>query len=118
MAQYTIKTCSFIKNLHFDFFKAGLTTPIGVEIMNNVSVCLDHKRYRSKPDKYETAEISAKIGKRVKSYSGEKMDCFVQDVLAGQTFCPATFKNGFRKKDGFDQMQMFVLDIDKGISYS
>ena len=30
----------------------------------------------------------------------------------GHTFCPATFKNGIRKKENFEQQQFFALDFD------
>ena len=47
-----------------------------------------------------------------------KICSFVQDVgKNGYTFSPATFLNGSKKIDNFEQMQILVLDFDGGISY-
>jgi hypothetical protein len=42
------------------------------------------------------------------------------DAIAakGHTFTPATFHNDSRKTENFKQMQLLVLDIDKGLSWS
>lgn len=87
--------------------------------MYEVKVSLDKERYDSKPTGNEAAKINYRIGNSV-----EVLKCptsvyeFVQKVgQCGYTFSPATFSNGTKKIDDFEQMQMLVLDFDGGVSY-
>lgn len=87
--------------------------------MYEVKVSLDKERYDSKPTSNEAAKINCRIGNSV-----EVLKCpasvykFVQKVgQYGHTFSPATFSNGTKKIDDFEQMQMLVLDFDGGVSY-
>lgn len=87
--------------------------------MNEIKVSLDKVGFTSKPDGSEAAQISVRIGRNT-----ESLKCpvsvyeFAYKVGAcGCTFSPATFLNGSRKTENFEQMQMMVLDFDGGITY-
>jgi len=87
--------------------------------MSSVRISLDNISYKSKADCTDhVAHISNRIGKQIKNLSPKDMLEYLARIGAGgQTFCPATFKNRMRKKDNFEQMQLFVLDFDGRISY-
>lgn len=81
--------------------------------MNEIKVCLDSARCYSKPEGDMIIKISDRIGRQTKLLDSENIKGFVGDVgLDGHTFCPATFNNVKRKKEHFEQMQLFVLDFD------
>jgi hypothetical protein len=78
-----------------------------------VKVCLDNKCYLVKPKDAEAGQISKRIGGQIEWIDSKNIIRFAKDVgLDGRTFCPATFKNAVRKKDNFEQIQLFVLDFD------
>ena len=87
--------------------------------MNEIKISLDNKSYDSKPVSSEAARINKRIGKGVEILdSSDKVCSFVKAIgQNGRTFSPATFLNGSKKIDNFEQMQMLVLDFDGGISY-
>jgi hypothetical protein len=87
--------------------------------MTKLKVCLHPKEYKEKPTGFEVAKISSEIGK-----CDEKLNCptsiyeFAYDVgMSGKTFSPATFTDGSRGQENFEQMQLMVLDFDGGVSY-
>lgn len=81
--------------------------------MNSIRVCLDRVSYYSKPEGNAIAQISERIARKSIRLTEDNIRGFVGDVgLDGHTFCPATFKNGKRNKENFEQMQVFVLDFD------
>ena len=87
--------------------------------MYNINVCLDTVGYELKPESSEIGQISNRIGKSV-----DELSCpssyynFVHNVgQCGHTFTPATFNNETRAEKNFEQMQLFVLDFDGGISH-
>lgn len=81
--------------------------------MNSIRVCLDRVSYYSKPEGKAIAQISDRIARQTIRLTADNIRGFVGDVgLDGHTFCPATFKNGKRNKENFEQMQLFVLDFD------
>ena len=85
----------------------------GVVKMNNVRVSFDSVSYYAKPKGNAVAQISSRIGSQTKSLNSDNIRGFIGDVgLDGHTFCPATFKNGKRNKENFEQQQFLVLDID------
>lgn len=85
--------------------------------MNSIKVSLDSTQYSSKPKDGEIGKISNRIARYKTTVNPDNMESFVKAVGEhGQTFCQATFANGTRKKDSFEQMQLFVLDFDGGIS--
>ena len=86
--------------------------------MNNIMVCMDPVGYGSKPQKYEIANISSRIANNVKHLNVENIKAFAEDVgQHGNSFTPATFKNGIRKVDSFEQMQLLALDFDNGVTF-
>lgn len=82
--------------------------------MNGFKVSYDGSmRYKVKPNKYDTAMISDRIPHCVKTVNTDQIQSFVGLVSKkGMPFCPATFTNGVRKKDNFDQLQLLTLDFD------
>jgi hypothetical protein len=88
--------------------------PKGVKNMEKIKVCLDRFPFALKPTNEEAASISKRIGREVKEFTtSESIHAFVRDVcLDGRTFCPATFKDGRRCKENFEQQQFFALDFD------
>lgn len=87
--------------------------------MNEIKISLDKKRYDSKPVSVEAARINNRIGKSVEILdSSDKVCSFIKEVgQNGCTFSPATFSNGSKKIDNFEQMQILVLDFDGDISF-
>lgn len=87
--------------------------------MYEIKVSLDEERYGSKPTSNDAAKINYRIGGSVEVLNcPASMQEFVQKVgQYGHTFSPATFSNGSKKIDNFEQMQMLVLDFDGGVSY-
>ncbi|QDR79619.1 hypothetical protein [Sporomusa termitida] len=81
--------------------------------MNDIKISLDHMRYSSKPDKWEAKEIHSRIGRKVKQLDRKYIRSYIESIgQYGQTFCPATFKNGENRKENFEQMQLLVLDFN------
>lgn len=82
--------------------------------MNTIKVSYDKNSFLSKPGQPDAARISKRIGKSVKEIqSVAELKEFISDVSRdGHTFCPATFKDGKRDKDHFEQQQIFALDFD------
>jgi hypothetical protein len=85
--------------------------------MNSINLSYDHAAFLSKPTTEDAARISKRIGRFKTQLTPAELHAFVRDVsLDGRTFCPATFKNGKRSKESFEQQQLFALDFDGGIS--
>ena len=81
--------------------------------MDKIKVSLDEEGFRDKPKDEAIGKISNRIGASIKEVSCINMKKFALVVgRGGYTFCPATFKNGKRSKDNFEQQQMFALDFD------
>ena len=87
--------------------------------MIDIRVSLDSVGYTSKPPDSEVGKISNRIGGAV-----QVLNCpasyyeFVQKVGGqGYTFSPATFENGVRAQNNFQQMQLLVLDFDGAVSH-
>ncbi|WP_313256633.1 hypothetical protein [Lacrimispora sp.] len=80
-----------------------------------VTVSLDDKEYKKKPDGKEYALITKRIARNPISIDVEEL----ADVVGnkGQTFCLAVFKCGERSSENFEQMQLFALDFDTGIPF-
>jgi len=87
--------------------------------MNKIKVSLDTVGYLSKPKDSTIATISNRIPKNIKLINQDNISAFVSDIaLDGYSFCPATFKNGLRRKENFEQQHLFALDFDGKISTS
>lgn len=82
--------------------------------MDNVKVSLDQMENWEKPQGKEIARIHNRLASSIKELrSPADIRNFTFAVgRDGHTFCPATFKNGKRSKDNFEQQQMFALDFD------
>jgi len=83
--------------------------------MDKIKVTLDRELFWNKPTKDEIPKISSRIGSRVKKLTAteEDMKKFAELVgIDGRTFCTATFKDGKRSKENFEQQQFFALDFD------
>ena len=81
--------------------------------MCNIKVSFDNNRLTEKPNGEIAAQISKSVGGNPKLLSKENIKAFAIAVgQNGHTFCPATFKNGKRSKDNFEQQQLFALDFD------
>lgn len=80
-----------------------------------VKICLDKESFVNKPKKESVGKISKRI-------AGEAC-CISEEYLVGKigeegcTFCPAVFRYNSRKKDDFQEMQLFVLDFDNDVGY-
>lgn len=77
-------------------------------------ISLDHVDYHSKPrDKNEIAGISGRIGSGAMTVDSGNLVSVVTNIgKLGHTFSPATFKNGKRNKENYEQSQLVVLDFD------
>ena len=81
--------------------------------MNTIKISYDDQGYRVKPSGDEVGRISNKIARSAKKFDrGELKRIITKIGSEGCTFCPATFKNGKRNKDNFEQQQLFALDFD------
>jgi len=81
--------------------------------MNSIKVSLDKEAFTIKPEGGKIGQISDRIARTIVCISPDKIKSFAEAVgQLGHTFCPATFRNGQRNKDSFEQMQLFVLDFD------
>ena len=78
---------------------------------------MDSQGFSTKPD-LVIGQINNRIGRGIKSVNAENFDEFVAKVgRQGYTFCPATFKDGQRNIENFQEMQLFALDFDSGITF-
>ena len=81
--------------------------------MNTIKISYDDQGYRVKPSGDEVGRISNKIARSARKFDrGELKRVITKIGSEGCTFCPATFKNGKRNKDNFEQQQLFALDFD------
>jgi hypothetical protein len=89
------------------------------EINSAIEISLDSVQYKIKPKDYEIAIISKRIAsnKQALRNPNDVKDFAEQVGQQGYTFCPATFNNGVRNLDNFEQLQLLALDFDGGISW-
>ena len=82
--------------------------------MDIIKVSLDVESCWAKPTGTKVAQISKRIGSSVKELcSPQDVQRFISSVGSGlRTFCPATFREGIRDKEHFEQQQAFALDFD------
>ena len=83
--------------------------------MNKIRVSLDGEGFRDKPKDEAISKISNRIGTSTVGLRpiSNDMKKFAHVVgRSGCTFCPATFKDGKRSKENFEQQQIFALDVD------
>ena len=82
--------------------------------MDTIKVSLDVESCWAKPTGAKAAQISKRIGSSVEELcSPQDVQRFISSVGSGlRTFCPATFREGIRDKEHFEQQQAFALDFD------
>ena len=68
--------------------------------MSNVKFSFDNKTgYHSKPTSSEVSKISNRVAENVSEMNPSNMRQYAEDIGSnGYTFCPATFKDGKRRK--------------------
>lgn len=82
---------------------------------NKLKVSYDPHYHLEKPSQDEIRKINNRIGKSVHEIELRPRDMwdFIDGVSRdGHTFCPATFKDGKRGKENFEQQQLIALDFD------
>ena len=82
--------------------------------MKTIIASLDKEIFNHKPSGTDIAKISSRIAhNEIALNSASSIRSFAQSIATkGQTFCPATFKDGKRCKENFLQQQLFALDFD------
>ena len=87
--------------------------------MYNISISLDKTQYKEKPNNDDAKKLSLQIGRSpVCITAANDIYRFVEAVgKEGRTWSPATFSDGQRKINAFEQQQLFVLDFDGGITW-
>ena len=87
--------------------------------MNDIRVSLDTVKYSKKPEKWEVVGISNRLGSSIQRLDAADIKLFAENVgQNGMSFAPATFKDGVRKVDTFEQMQLLALDFDSGATFA
>lgn len=81
----------------------------------NVKVCLDVKGYDSKP-KDQVGIITGRIAKNERVINIKELAELIG--VQGYAFTPATFGGRNRSIENFEEMQLFALDFDSGVSYT
>ena len=86
--------------------------------MDRVKVSMDYIGNSTKPSGDMAARINNRVGKNVEHLKSANFDEFTYKVgKCGYTFCPATFKDGKRRRENFEQLQLLVLDFDGGVTF-
>ena len=81
--------------------------------MNKINFSYDHRPLLEKLDQKLAASISNSLGHSPVTVSENRLREIALNIsLDGHAFCPATFKNGKRRKENFEQQQLFALDFD------
>lgn len=81
--------------------------------MNTIKISYDQQSFQLKPSGGEIGSISNRIARSVQELDRDELQRVVTKIGSrGCTFSPATFKNGKRSKDNFEQQQLFALDFD------
>lgn len=79
-----------------------------------VKVSLDPVPYKRKPPKKVISEISIRVAQNEVEMNIEELADQVGNQ--GHTFSPSIFKYNIRNENNFDEMQLFALDFDAGIT--
>lgn len=81
--------------------------------MSKIRISYDDQNFRSKPSGKEIRQINNRIAASVRELNQNELKETIKRIGSkGCTFSPATFKNGVRNKDNFEQQQLFALDFD------
>lgn len=83
--------------------------------MNEIKLSLDTVKLKKSANSCERNMVESWIAERKESFRVEDMEKLAEQVGAlGRTFCLATFKNGKKSIDDFEQIQLFALYFDNG----
>lgn len=81
--------------------------------MNTIKISYDQQSFQIKPSGDEIRWINNRIARSAKKLDRGGLQKVITRIGSeGCTFSPATFKNGKRNKDNFEQQQLFALDFD------
>lgn len=83
--------------------------------MENIKLSLDSEEYLEKPSSNQARDINNRIGKSAVELETDVagIEKLVDGVgNKGRAFCPATFYEGRRSKDNYEQQRLFALDFD------
>lgn len=81
--------------------------------MNTIKISYDQQSFKVKPSGNEAGRINNRIARSAKILGRDELREVVTKIGSeGCTFSPATFKNGKRNKENFEQQQLFALDFD------
>lgn len=81
--------------------------------MDTIKISYDKQSFQSKPSGDEIRQINNRIARLAKELSPDELKKAVFNIgSSGCTFSPATFKDGRRNKENFEQQQLIALDFD------
>ena len=81
--------------------------------MNIIKISCDQQSFKVKPSGDEVGWINNRIARLAKELNRSELKrAIIRIGSEGYTFSPATFKNGKRNKENFEQQQLFALDFD------
>ncbi|MBD5449744.1 MAG: DEAD/DEAH box helicase family protein [Lachnospiraceae bacterium] len=81
--------------------------------MNTIKLSYDQQSFQVKPSGDEIRWINNRIARSAKELDRDGLMRIITRIGSeGCTFSPATFKDGKRNKDNFEQQQLFALDFD------
>nr|WP_300893193.1 hypothetical protein [uncultured Acetatifactor sp.] len=81
--------------------------------MDKIRISCDNQKFRLKPSGDEARYISGRIARKEMELNPDNVKEVIFNIAQnGCTFCPATFKDGKRNKDNFEQQQLIALDFD------
>ena len=86
--------------------------------MGTIKISLDKVQYKNKPEGGDIGRISNSIASNIEYVNIDNINDFAKRIgEMGCSWCPATFTNGRRTIETFEQMQFLVLDFDNGITF-
>lgn len=81
--------------------------------MNTIKISLDEHSFQRKPSGDEVGYINNRIAGSAKRLSEDELRKAIVSIgCNGCSFSPATFKDGKRNKESFEQQQMIAFDFD------
>lgn len=81
--------------------------------MNTFRFSYDSQRFQSKPSSDEVRFINNRIARSSVKLGSDELRKMISNIGDnGCSFCPATFKDGKRNKENFEQQQLIALDFD------
>ena len=85
----------------------------GDDFVNTIKISYDQQSFHAKPSGDEIRWINNRIAGSAKELDRDGLQSVITRIGSeGCTFSPATFINGKRNKDNFEQQQLFALDFD------